>query len=267
MSLRELLRWAYSREYVDVVTGRTLEDPAARDPEPFHACSLDLPADGPRRRDAPPWRVSGSGANEAHVDAILIHDAVLALPDPYPRLLVEFGRTGQHPEPCEAIPRPVPFTETSGSLLSATAGGTTAARARRTHKSSTWGGYQVRDQGWIAEGDEGRPMPPDNVGTGLWRGEWSRHVVRAAEIIREQRAVYVSAGRGKMKLSHHEDVLTAVYFCPVDWWPDPAWCALCNALAEHWERALSMLARELAKTPLFQHEIADSDFGKGSGAS
>lgn len=206
MSLKELLRWCYSRQLVDVMTGTTIADSDSEleeRREPMHETSLDgissLIGDTRRRlpRGAGPARWNGHA--DVHPYAEMVHQAVLGLPRPYARLLVEFGRTGMHPEPCEPMFRPRPFLPNVGSA------------------------YDRPEQGY-------------------WRGEWMEYRVTADETVIERRPIYVRTGRSKVKARGEETVRVPVEYCPIEMYPDAVWVEACNGIAAAWDKALSLLA-------------------------
>jgi hypothetical protein len=110
MSLKEALRWCYSRQLTH------LRDEGA---DPREALTRRM-ADSVARVMARAETGIGLGSVPAvplsfHPDAEAIHNAVLALGPIYSRLVIEFGCTGIHPEPCEPVFMPQDFLPNIGS--------------------------------------------------------------------------------------------------------------------------------------------------------
>ena len=232
VSLKQLIAWAYRVQLVDVATGRTLADP---DPErePIHACSLDLPADSARRREAPPWRQGSAAEASAHPDAIALHDAVMRLPVTYAKWVIEYGRTGHHPEPCQPIPMPAPY-------IPGRSGFSPVPLRHGKPPAVTL--------------EHGSMVPADRPASACWQGEWRQFAIGVSEVVQEKRQIYVRAGRGKMKLSHVERAAVPVEACRIEWWPGLDYAQFANRLAEHWAKAMKMLRENLGE--LREHEIA-----------
>jgi len=109
MSLKEALRWCYSRQLVH------LRDEG----DPRKALTRRM-ADSVVRVMARAETGVGAGTIPAvplsfHPDAEAIHNAVLALGPIYARLVIEFGCTGVYPEPCEPVFMPQDFLPNVGS--------------------------------------------------------------------------------------------------------------------------------------------------------
>jgi hypothetical protein len=208
MSLKEALRWSYSRQLVH------LRDEGA---DPRAALTRRM-SDSVVRVMARAETGIGLGTLPPvplsfHPDAEAIHNAVLALGPIYSRLVIEFGCTGVHPEPCEPVFMPQEFLPNVGSQ-------------------------------WERESQ------------GVWRGEHRKFRITADETVVDEVPLYRSAGRrGGVKVVGWETRRLPVEYCPVVVVPDPAWCAAVNGIAEHWERALTLLRCELEKVQLRDHEI------------
>lgn len=109
VSLKEMLRWAYNRQQVDILTGKTLDpEEAVIIERGSDSCErvarsgvLGIVADGGRNRFI---------RNEVHPDAEALHDKVIELKPIDARLVVQFGHTGWFPEPMVSEPRPVPMS-------------------------------------------------------------------------------------------------------------------------------------------------------------
>ena len=118
VTLLALLRWCYTAQMVHLRDS----GPDPRD---------DIHLNGRVRDSLARLDMQGHGSIGAvpltfHPDAEAVHEAVLGLGEVDSLLVIEFGRTGRHPEPIEAIPRPMPF---SPVITSGSAG--IAPRARR----------------------------------------------------------------------------------------------------------------------------------------
>jgi hypothetical protein len=174
-------------------------------------------------------------------------------------LVVEFGHTGRFPEPTVAVPRPRPFMPNMAS-----GGGSSVRRRHEIAGLAKANGATLETgaiEAWSAGANEQRPMPPDRpgerCGRGVVNGEVTFISIATAEIIRERVPVFIGAGRGKMKLSHYEEIVTPVEYCPVEWWPDLAWVAAVNGIAEHWERVMAKLKGSLRAIIFTEHELVD----------
>ncbi len=259
VTLKEMLRWAYNRQQVDSLTGKTLD--AAKDELlPFVPLRSSDGAAAILARSKLGAAIDCSGSNrfarnEVHPDAEALHDAVLSLGAIDARLVVEFGHTGRFPEPTAAIARPRPFIQ----AIESGGGGTTARQRERPARAHANGSALAVGQieSWAVEGEAPAPRPRDRCGRGVFQGEVTFFSVAVAETIRERVPIFVGAGRGKMKLSHYEETVTEVEYCPIDWWPDLAWVQAVNGIAEHWERVLAKLRHELAPVEFRNHVIAD----------
>lgn len=107
-----------------------------------------------------------------------------------------------------------------------------------------------------------RPLPVlmrgDRIGQGVWRGEATRYRIDVAEVMIERRPVYIDHGRKGVKLSHYETTRTEVEFCPIEWWPDPAWVAAVNGVAEYWQRVTAKLKAAIGGVEFADHEVVDA---------
>ena len=248
VTLLALLRWCYTAQMVHLRDS----GPDPRD---------DIHLNGRVRDSLARLDMQGHGSIGAvpltfHPDAEIVHEAVLGLGEVDSQLVIEFGRTGRHPEPIEAVPRPMPFSK---DIISGSAG--TAPRSRRepdpvSSRSGRVGTSEKRGGGPILSTGGIPSRPADHRGTGFWRGEWTEYRIAVAEVITERRPVFVTVGRGKTKISHYETTREEVLFTPVEWWPSLAYVEAVNGISEHWQKVMRKLAVVLAKARLIGHEIA-----------
>lgn len=222
MMLLEALRWAYSRQMVDVVTGKRLSE---GEPRERHGASADgiahllrIKALGCRVDGG---RGSGGADFDCHPDAETIHDAVLSLGDINARLVVEFGYTGMHPQPSTPKAQPCPASPGIENVVG-----------------------DVREVG-------------DRVGHGLIDGVRTFFRIAVAEVVVTSKPVYRKVGRGKLQLSHFERTRHEVEYCPVTWWPDPVWCEAVNGIHAHWLKVLGQLSERLQDAPFGYIQIVD----------
>lgn len=257
--LKEMLRWAYNRQQVDSLTGKTLDN-AKDELFPF---TPGYSADGTAQilaRGELGTAIDCAGSNrfarnDVHPDAEALHDIVLELGPIDARLVVDFGHTGRFPEPMTAIPRPRPFMQ---HVISG--GGGDARRRREVPGLAKRLGRDLAAdaiESWEAQPGDKRPMPPDRCGYGMVQGHRELISIAVAEIIRERVPQYIYAGRGKMKLSHYDEVITEVEYCPLEWWPDLAYVAAVNGIAEHWDRVIVKLLERLSGARFVEHEIEE----------
>ena len=214
MTLKELIRWAYALQLVH------LRDVA---PDRDRKHLTGTVCDSAHRVAARADMGVGYGTLPAialsfHVDAEAVHDAVLALGPIDSRLVIEYGCTGQHPEPMVSVPRPQPFLPNIGSQ-------------------------------WE------RPEVYERTGQGDWRGEEMRYRITADETVVERRPIYHRVGRRKMSQIGEEEVRTPVEYCPIYWWPDPRYVEAVNGIAERWGGIMERLGEALAEVGLAAHEI------------
>jgi hypothetical protein len=222
MTLAEALRWAYSRQMVDVVTGKRLSD--GEDGE-RRAASADGIARLMRVK-ALGCRVDGGGGAwgaslVCHPDAERIHDAVMALGEINARLVIEFGYTGLYPEPC--VPRAEPCPASPG----------------------------------IEHVVDGTREVGDRVGRGVFDGAVTFFRIAVAEVVIERRPVYRKVGRGKLQLSHVDERRHEVEYCPIRWWPETVWAEAVNGIHAHWQGVLATLAEKLRGVAMAGVEIVD----------
>lgn len=247
VSLKEMIRWAYGRQMVDVLTGRTLDD----SPECWHSFVAGFVADSALRalragQLGTAVDCGGSARfarNDVHPDAEALHDSVLELGPIGARLVIEFGHKGTFPEPEEPVAHPVPF---NSAVTSSTRGGAPPSRRRG-----------VGIESWEWREGEGLPGAPDRCGQCTWRGEGMRYTIRLAETIVERVPIFVVVGRRRTKISHYEERRFEVEYCPLRWDPDLPWCQATAAVAEYFDAALARLLELLADVELRDHEIAE----------
>jgi hypothetical protein len=220
VSLKAMLRWSYGQQMVHL-----REQGEDRDHILLSADTADSAARVMMRAAVGIGRGTVAAIPlEFHKDAERLHDAVLALPAPFPSLIIGFGRTGWHPEPCEVFARPQRFLPNIGNRFE-------------------------------RPGDE----LVERRGMGYWQGEFVLYRIAAKESVVERVPIYAAAGRGRVKQVAVEEVRTPVEFCPVEWWPDPAYVRAVNAIAESWARAIALLTAALAAVAFQDHEIAARD--------
>ena len=259
LSLSEMLRWAYNRQQVDSLTGKTLD----RAEDELFAFTPGYSSDGTvaimaRGELGSAIDCAGSNRfarNDVHPDAEALHDCVLELGPIDARLVVEFGHTGRFPEPTVATPRPRPFLQ---NIMSG--GGGDGRRRREQRGLAKVKGEDLAPgaiEAWEARDGDPHPLPPDRCGRGVVDGAVTLFAIAVAEIIREKVPVYIHAGRGKMKLSHYEERVDVVEYCPIEWWPDLAWVEAVNGIAEHWQRVLAKLKARLREVIFRDHELVD----------
>lgn len=128
LTLKALLRWTYGSQLADVAVGHVYDasgvkasEPAAFrgiHPEDLRDGGYSVPSclgslmdlggrvDGGRIDGSP--TVIWADRFEVHPDALVVHRAVMSLPQLEAEMAIEFGRTGMFPEPAECIPRPGP---------------------------------------------------------------------------------------------------------------------------------------------------------------
>lgn len=197
VSLKEMLRWAYNSQMVDVLSGKLIDDDQ-------HAFVVgETASDLVSHFSNLGTRVDNAGSNrfaknDVHPDAELLHDKVLELGKIDARLVVQFGKTGMFPEPELPVAHPAPV------------------------------------------------MAGDHYKIANWRGEQRRIRLKLEEVILDEKQTWVEKGRKGVELAYTELIRTEVYSCPIVWHPDPQWCAVTIAVAEHWERVMATLRASLA---------------------
>jgi hypothetical protein len=103
-----------------------------------------------------------------------------------------------------------------------------------------------------------RPRPlvlrTDRQGKGRWHGEGCEFRLDVAEIVFVEKIIY----------GCRELVPVEVEFCPIEWWPDPAYVAAVNGIADYWERTMMKLRKDIVAmladpkgARFVAHEIVD----------
>ena len=119
-------------------------------------------------------------------------------------------------------------------------------------------------ESWKLNGAGPPSLPPTRPGGGYWRGEWTQCCIAVAEVFAYSEPVYVKAGRGRMKLSHHEKRTWRAEYCPVVFWPDADYVRACNRIADAWRDALDLFRGNLPSSGFINHLIASSTLLAGA---
>lgn len=227
ITLWDFLVWAYRKQKVDVMTGRTLH-------------GLEAKADGEERHG-----VSGDGVarmlsigrlgvivqsgghwigGDCHPDAEKIHDAVLELGkvDWLGALaIMQHARAGEPPERCDYQPIPRPTIADN------------------------------RDDDYQRVRIDGRLV---NV------------KIVTAEHIREPVPVYDDRGNRLVVMRHGEPVPAyqpgpwiKIEYCPIDWDPPIQIVDVTNGVYDHWMRALETLGAALVGVRFKEHRIIECE--------
>jgi hypothetical protein len=101
----------------------------------------------------------------------------------------------------------------------------------------------------------GEPRPRPVTRADRCEAKWKRdgEVGEYAVLIAEQVAVDVPSRRGKA----YRREIREVEYCPIRWWPDPAWLAAERAYYDRWQAALEQLLEALRGVELRQHRVAE----------
>src|ERR1041385_6099578 len=95
IALEDMLRWAYSRQHVDTMTGKTVHGHDDRDDREIHETSLDgiasLGGEVVRLSPAGGGKRTWHPGLDVYPDAELLHEQVLALGPIDAELVIRFG--------------------------------------------------------------------------------------------------------------------------------------------------------------------------------
>lgn len=128
---------------------------------------------------------------------------------------------------------------------------------------------QFGHTGWfpeqeLPEAHPARVVPGDRFGIGVWHGEKRRIREAVSEVVTERVETYANKGRKGVELVYTEIVRTEVLYCPLEWHPDPRWCAVTLDVADHWRRVTEALKTSIRAMfededggRFTEHEITD----------
>lgn len=89
---------------------------------------------------------------------------------------------------------------------------------------------------------------------GMWQGKLVYAVVLTTEIAVEIEEEWKRRGR-RMERVGETITRTPVQYCPIDWRPDPHFVAMCNHIADEFDRGMAALRRKLKDAALTAHAI------------
>jgi hypothetical protein len=153
----------------------------------------------------------------------MIHAEVLKLGFAGTRLIVEAAMNADRPEPSTSPPRP----------------------------------FRV-------PGRDELMLPADRTGWSIEYGRRVSHVVRSEEKIRVVETVDARARKkGKPARAQERVTMVDVEFCPIDWYPSPAYVDMVNAVYDQWIDAMCELLLGLQDVVLKAHTVTGFAFEPG----